>query len=163
MVKLCSPYLPSVPPHLPSAPPSCPISLSASLSYPAFRALFFLPNTPSITALLPQRFDHLLCPPTGPSWLKNLYFAYLVVLRAITKAEDYWQGHHFYTGNSLEDQRVKEKVMEIVQSAKLVANFSQVYFQLQTLLKCLCVWMCVCVCARMCMWSACMCVVYVRN
>jgi len=44
-----------------------------------------------------------------------------VVLRAITKAEDYWQGHHFYTGNSLEDQRVKEKVMEIVQSAKLVA------------------------------------------
>jgi len=68
-----------------------------------------------------RRFDAATTNGQGPSWLKNLYFAYLVVLRAITKAEDYWQGHHFYTGNSLEDQRVKEKVMEIVQSAKLVA------------------------------------------
>ena len=43
-----------------------------------------------------------------------------MVLRAVTKAENFWQSHQFYTGSSSEDQRVKERVAEIVQAAQLV-------------------------------------------
>lgn len=56
----------------------------------------------------------------GPGWLKNLYFAYLLVLRAVTKAEPYWRNHQFYTGNSTEDKAVRERVDQIIQAAKLV-------------------------------------------
>ena len=59
---------------------------------------------------------HNVC--VGPSWLKNLYFAYLLVLRAITKAEPYWQGYTFYTGDPVQEREIKENVMEIVQAAK---------------------------------------------
>lgn len=54
----------------------------------------------------------------GPSWLKNLYFAYLVVLRAIAKAEPFWKESTFYTGDPVEEREIKEHVMEIVQAAK---------------------------------------------
>ena len=55
----------------------------------------------------------------GPTWLKNLYFAYLLVLRAIEKAEKYLDAHTFYTGgDEAEDIWVKEGVMEIVRAAK---------------------------------------------
>ena len=53
----------------------------------------------------------------GPSWLKNLYFAYLVVLRAIIKMEPYWTNHLFYTGLA-DDDSVNENVMKIVEAAK---------------------------------------------
>ena len=55
---------------------------------------------------------------SGPSWLKNLYFAYLLVLRAITKMESYWIKHKFYTGNSADDTSVNEKILQIVEAAK---------------------------------------------
>ena len=51
-------------------------------------------------------------------WLKNLYFAYLLVLRAVTKAGPLLQGHAFYTGNTTEDEETKAEVMKVVQSAK---------------------------------------------
>ena len=54
----------------------------------------------------------------GPSWLKNLYFAYLIVLRAITKAEPFWKDFTFYTGDPIEEREIKEDIMEIVQAAK---------------------------------------------
>lgn len=60
----------------------------------------------------------MLCDPVGPSWLKNLYFAYLLVLRAVAKMGNYWTDHHFYTGNMPDDQSVNEKVMQIVETAK---------------------------------------------
>ena len=56
--------------------------------------------------------------PLGPSWLKNLYFAYLLVLRALTKMESYWTVHQFYTGNSTEDAAVNNNVFHIIQAAK---------------------------------------------
>lgn len=55
---------------------------------------------------------------SGPSWLKNLYFAYLLTLRAIVKAEPYWKVHQFYTGNEREDQETKSQVFRIIQAAK---------------------------------------------
>lgn len=54
----------------------------------------------------------------GPSWLKNLYFAYLLVLRAVTKMEPYWTIHQFYTGNKTEDAAVNELVLDLIQAAK---------------------------------------------
>ena len=56
--------------------------------------------------------------PIGPVWLKNLYFAYLLVLRAVTKAWPLLQGHAFYTGNTTEDEETKAEVMKVVHSAK---------------------------------------------
>lgn len=54
----------------------------------------------------------------GPSWLKNLYFAYLLVVRAITKMEPYWMIHQFYTGNESEDGAVNELVQRLIHAAK---------------------------------------------
>jgi ERO1-like protein alpha len=39
----------------------------------------------------------------GPYWLKNLYFVYLLELRALTKASSYLERHSFYTGDIEED------------------------------------------------------------
>jgi hypothetical protein len=65
-----------------------------------------------------RRFDAATTNGQGPSWLKNLYFAYLLVLRAITKMEKYWTTHHFYTGNDTDDAAVNDKVMQIVEASK---------------------------------------------
>ncbi len=54
---------------------------------------------------------------SGPSWLKNLYTTYLLVLRAVTKARPYWEKEEFYTGNKDEDEMVKKSVLDIVDSA----------------------------------------------
>ena len=62
-----------------------------------------------------------LCPTyVGPSWLKNLYFAYMLVLRAIIKTESYWSTHQFYTGNDAKDASVHEQVMLMIQAARYV-------------------------------------------
>ena len=65
-----------------------------------------------------RRFDAATTNGQGPSWLKNLYFAYLLVLRAITKTESYWNTHQFYTGNHIDDDAVNEKVQQIITAAK---------------------------------------------
>jgi hypothetical protein len=65
-----------------------------------------------------RRFDVATTSGQGPSWLKNLYFAYLLVLRAITKMESYWIVHQFYTGNTTEDAAVNDNVFHIIQAAK---------------------------------------------
>lgn len=36
----------------------------------------------------------------GPNWLKNLYFVYLLELRALQKASPYLVREEFYTGNA---------------------------------------------------------------
>ena len=54
----------------------------------------------------------------GPKRLKNLYFAYLVVLRAIIKAEGYWFESKFFTGNPIEDQQVKQTVLDLISGAR---------------------------------------------
>ena len=74
--------------------------------------LFILEPPPSLKSCLRH------CLLTGPSWLKNLYFAYLIVLRAITKAEPFWKDFTFYTGDPIEEREIKENIMEIVQAAK---------------------------------------------
>jgi ERO1-like protein alpha/ERO1-like protein beta len=50
----------------------------------------------------------------GPVWLKNLYFTYTLVLRAITKAAKYWEFEQFYTGDYEEDEHVQELVQTLI-------------------------------------------------
>eukprot|EP00112_Aurelia_sp_Birch-Aquarium-sp1_P001597 Seg1173.7 transcript_id=Seg1173.7/GoldUCD/mRNA.D3Y31 product="ERO1-like protein beta" protein_id=Seg1173.7/GoldUCD/D3Y31 len=64
-----------------------------------------------------KRFSPETTDGLGPTWLKNLYTTYLLVLRAITKAKPYWEQENFYTGNKEEDKMVKELVLDIVKSA----------------------------------------------
>lgn len=55
----------------------------------------------------------------GPQWLKNLYFLYLVELRAISKAAPYFEKEHFYAGRSVRnDQDTKETVMNFLAATK---------------------------------------------
>lgn len=60
------------------------------------------------------------CYMSGPSWLKNLYFAYLLTLRAIVKAEPHWAAYLFYTGDQRQDQETKEQVTRLIHAAKYV-------------------------------------------
>ena len=65
-----------------------------------------------------KRFDAATTQGQGPKRLKNLYFAYLVVLRAIIKAEGYWSKSKFFTGNPIEDQQVKQTVLDLISGAR---------------------------------------------
>ncbi|XP_063691467.1 ERO1-like protein beta [Bolinopsis microptera] len=51
----------------------------------------------------------------GPHWLKNLYFVYLVEMRAITKALPLWKRWDFHTGKPEEDIKTKENTISIVE------------------------------------------------
>ena len=55
---------------------------------------------------------------SGPSWLKNLYFAYLLTLRAVVKAEPYWEAYQFFTGNEAEDLETRNLVSRVIAAAK---------------------------------------------
>ncbi|XP_071165762.1 ERO1-like protein alpha isoform X3 [Mytilus edulis] len=50
----------------------------------------------------------------GPQRLKNLYFAYLVELRALIKAAPYILEEEFYTGNEEEDKDVKSGIRDLL-------------------------------------------------
>ncbi len=56
-----------------------------------------------------------------------MYFAYLLVLKAVIKTEPYWQSYQFYTGNKTEDVETRNMVMEIIQAAKLVIKLVNNY------------------------------------
>ncbi|XP_066587045.1 ero1-like protein [Prorops nasuta] len=51
-----------------------------------------------------QRFSPDTTGGEGPNWLKNLYFTYLLELRALSKAARYLEREAYYTGNKIEDE-----------------------------------------------------------
>ncbi|GJQ68254.1 Ero1L [Trypoxylus dichotomus] len=50
----------------------------------------------------------------GPNWLRNLYFTYLLELRALAKASPYLVREEFYTGNEVEDWDTKLAVKDLL-------------------------------------------------
>nr|KAG5710696.1 hypothetical protein BaRGS_035098 [Batillaria attramentaria] len=62
-----------------------------------------------------QRFDPETSDGQGPQRLKNLYFAYLVELRALAKAAPYLLQAEYYTGNSAQDEDVRNAVKDLLQ------------------------------------------------
>lgn len=90
------------------------IHLSAKYLIPGGKKTQFGPNLNEFV----RRFDSATTAGQGPSWLKNLYFAYLLTLRAVVKAGPYWRAYQFYTGNQQEDRRTKAHVLRLVQAAR---------------------------------------------
>lgn len=64
------------------------------------------------------RFDPEKTNGEGPKWLRNLYFLYLLELRAIAKAAPYLEQLSFYTGNETEDVEVKAAVGDLLHQVK---------------------------------------------
>lgn len=69
-----------------------------------------------------QRFDSELTAGEGPKRLRNLYFLYLIELRALAKALPFFQRPSFqlYTGRAAEDRQHKRLLLEILHMAKWV-------------------------------------------
>merc|ERR1719430_1595210 len=67
-----------------------------------------------------QRFDPDLTHGQGPYWLKNLYFVYLLELRALAKAAPYLTQQTYFTGRLSED---KETVIAVKELLSLVQTF----------------------------------------
>ncbi|XP_042217287.1 ero1-like protein isoform X2 [Homarus americanus] len=65
-----------------------------------------------------RRFDPELTGGEGPLRLKNLYFLYLLELRALAKAAPYLESLEFYTGNDVEDSEVRKAVRDLVTIVK---------------------------------------------
>ncbi|XP_031839574.1 endoplasmic reticulum oxidoreductin-1-like protein [Nomia melanderi] len=54
----------------------------------------------------------------GPNWLKNLYFIYLLELRAVAKAAPYLEREEYYTGNKVQDNDTRLAINDILSVAK---------------------------------------------
>jgi len=50
----------------------------------------------------------------GPNWLQNLYFIYMLEMRAIAKATPYLIRESYFTGKAEEDRMVLEAVRDIL-------------------------------------------------
>lgn len=50
----------------------------------------------------------------GPQWLKNLYFVFLLELRALAKAAPYLENESYFTGNDDDDCEVRKAVKDIL-------------------------------------------------
>lgn len=71
-----------------------------------------------------QRFDSELTAGEGPKRLRNLYFLYLIELRALAKVLPFFQQptFHLYTGRPEEDKKHKEQLLQILQLARSVCD-----------------------------------------
>ncbi|XP_050299066.1 ero1-like protein [Anthonomus grandis grandis] len=54
----------------------------------------------------------------GPHWLRNLYFVYLIELRALAKAAPYLEREDYYTGNASEDYDTKMAIKDLLSVIK---------------------------------------------
>lgn len=61
-----------------------------------------------------RRFSEESTNDEGPNWLKNLYFVYLVELRALAKAAPWLRNELYFTGNDEEDESVRLAVHDIL-------------------------------------------------
>lgn len=71
-----------------------------------------------------DEFIHRFSPETtngeGPKWLKNLYFIYLLEMKALAKAAPYLENELFFTGNDEQDESVRLAVKDILRIIELV-------------------------------------------
>ncbi|PIO23953.1 hypothetical protein AB205_0029450 [Aquarana catesbeiana] len=67
-----------------------------------------------------KRFDATETQNEGPRRLKNLYFLYLIELRAISKVLPFFERQSFllYTGNDTKDLETKQLLIELLHDAK---------------------------------------------
>ncbi|XP_055956793.1 ERO1-like protein beta [Patella vulgata] len=65
-----------------------------------------------------KRFDPKTTSGAGPQRLKNLFFTYLVELRALAKAAPYLEQEDFFTGDTEEDLSLKEGIKDVLSIIK---------------------------------------------
>lgn len=65
-----------------------------------------------------QRFSPETTSDEGPQWLRNLYFIYLLELRAIAKAAPYLEQENYFTGNEHEDSATREAIHDFLSVIK---------------------------------------------
>jgi len=102
------------------------ITIHLSANYPLKESSTpFIKNSgewgPNLELFL-QRFDPESTNGQGPYWLKNLYFVYLLELRAIAKAAPYLANLSYFTGRDEEDKDTVKAVKELL---GLVGSFNQ--------------------------------------
>ncbi|KAJ8934535.1 hypothetical protein NQ318_012914 [Aromia moschata] len=56
----------------------------------------------------------------GPNWLRNLYFVYLLELRALAKAAPYLENEEYYTGSDSEDWDTQMAIKDLL---KIIRQF----------------------------------------
>lgn len=61
-----------------------------------------------------RRFSPQTTDNEGQHWLRNLYFAYLVELRALAKAAPYLRNEEYFTGRDKEDREVRVAVKDLL-------------------------------------------------
>ncbi|XP_014676525.1 PREDICTED: ERO1-like protein beta [Priapulus caudatus] len=69
-----------------------------------------------------RRFDPVFTDGEGPQRLKNLYFVYLLELRALAKAAPYFESEDFYSGDSVEDAEVTQIVSQLLNIVRSFPN-----------------------------------------
>ncbi|UJR16234.1 hypothetical protein I4U23_003144 [Adineta vaga] len=70
------------------------------------------------------RFDPDLTAGEGSKWLKNVYFLYLIELRAIYKAREFFQKQTYFTGNETDDIHTKELIIKnLIREIEPFANY----------------------------------------
>ncbi|XP_021373807.1 ERO1-like protein beta isoform X2 [Mizuhopecten yessoensis] len=94
------------------------LHLSAKYLFPAtlYNPATWGPNLKEFT----ERFDPDPTKGRGPQYLKNLYFTYLVELRAIAKAAPYLEKEEYFTGDAEGDSDVKKGIKDFI---KIVRSF----------------------------------------
>ncbi len=63
-----------------------------------------------------NKFDKPEAHKEGFSWLKNLYFLYLLELKAVMKAAPFLRNFNFYTGNEEEDADMKLAIADLLRT-----------------------------------------------
>lgn len=61
-----------------------------------------------------RRFDPSQTVGEGPNWLKNLYFVYLLEMRALAKAGPYLEKEEYFTGNPIEDEETRQAIRNML-------------------------------------------------
>lgn len=61
-----------------------------------------------------HRFDPSQTLGEGPNWLKNLYFVYLLEMRALAKAGPYLEKEEYFTGNPTEDEETRHAIRNML-------------------------------------------------
>ncbi|XP_041977793.1 ero1-like protein isoform X2 [Aricia agestis] len=61
-----------------------------------------------------RRFDPSQTLGEGPNWLKNLYFVYLLEMRALAKAGPYLEREDYFTGDPSEDEETRDAIRNML-------------------------------------------------
>jgi len=71
-----------------------------------------------------RRFDSETTEDEGPKWLKNVYFIYLIELRAIYKAREFFKDQTYFTGNETDDLHTKKLITKkLLKEIRPFANY----------------------------------------